>query len=126
MIAALPAFKPISSSYKPAQFAAKPFRMMNGAVTDRLYGKHSSEHPFSLVYLLIGAQAAQIVSAWYAANGDADPITVPSEAFCALTAAEQATIPAGLLWRFSAPPAVTRGGAPGWSRVTVELIGELA
>lgn len=126
MPVSFPALKPISASLEPANFPVKSFRSINGKATTRLYGSRGSDHPLNLEFLVLGENSALILAAWYSARGKYDSLTLPNEVFAALTAAKRATIPTYLRWKFLSAPQVSFGGAPGWSKVSVQLNGEVS
>lgn len=126
MATSFPALKPISADLSPAAFPVKRYTSVNGKTTTRIYGSKGSDHPFNLEFLLPGAQAALILAAWYAAKGGYDALLLPDEIYASLTTEERATIPTYLKWKFLDQPRLSYGGAPGWSRVSVQLNGEIA
>jgi hypothetical protein len=126
MATAFPPLKPIDGSYTPAGYPTRSYQGPALSRSRRRYGNLSSGHGLELEFLLPGNTAATILTAWYSARGIAGPLTLPPEVFAALTPEEIATIPTWLEWKFAAQPEVTNGGAPGWSRVQVQLRGELS
>jgi hypothetical protein len=95
-----------------------------GATTVRLYGSRASSARLSLKFAVSDAQAATYVTAYLAARGDSDFLTLPPAVWEGASSALVASMPTYVRWRFDGPPSVANV-FPGRSEVSVELVGLL-
>jgi hypothetical protein len=122
-----PAIKPSSRSYSPGQLPVRTYRTLSGAIWKRAFSNTRSGQALSLKFnSLNDGETEQIVAHFEDMGGTFKRFDLPSELFAGMSSGltNRLKNAANIKWAYSSEPKV-ESVFPGYSDVTVELIGEV-
>lgn len=117
---AFPSIEPLERSYDLGSHPIATATYNNGDETRFLHGSLAVDVPVDLQFVAIGLTKARQISDHFAAHGIVRLFTIPAHLW-RMHSSQTDVVPAGSLWRYSAPPEETpRGG--GLFDVTASLL----
>jgi hypothetical protein len=122
-----PAIKPSSRSYSPGQLPIRSYRTLGGAVWKRAFSDTRAGHAMRLEFANIPDSVAdQIVGHYETMGGPFYRFDLPNELMAGYgtALANRVKAPANVKWAYATEPSVA-SVHPGFSTVTVELVGEV-
>ena len=119
-MAAFPSIEPLERSYDLGSHPTDTATFNNGDETRFLHGSLAVDVPLPLRFVAISLTKARQISDHFATHGTVRLFTIPAHLW-RTHSSQTDVVPAGFLWRYSAPPEETpRGG--GLFDVTVSLL----
>lgn len=124
MTTPFPAIAPTSRSYKLGSYPVKRFTSIAGTGVSRIYGSQPSAATLDLEFGNKGdAVALAITTAYEAARGSFDVLSLPPEVWAGMDQDLQEQLQRDYTWRFSERPSITSVKA-GVSTIQVNLEGQ--
>lgn len=110
----------------PGVYPVRRFVAINGATTTVLRGDRASDARLVIPYPLIrDTEAALVMALWHASLGGFRDVALPANAYAGVDPALVAQVPAYLKWYIAEEPVAESAGIPGWSRMQLNLVGQL-
>ena len=107
LMTAFPSLEPLQRSYDLGAHPIAAAAFSNGDETRFLHGGLAVEVPLALGFRAVSSTQARLISDHFAAHATARPFTIPAHLWRTHTS-QTDVVPAGFLWRYSAPPEETR------------------
>jgi len=109
-MAAFPSIEPLERSYDLGSHPIATAIFNNGDETRFLHGSLAVDVPVDLRFVAISLTKARLISAHFRDHGTVRLFTIPAHLW-RTHSSQTDVVPAGSLWRYSAPPEETpRGG----------------
>lgn len=119
---------PTTRSFTLGDYPTKTYRSLSGVIFKRAFGNKQTGYTLDLTFKNVKDAVAVAISKHYVdVDGTYGGFTMPDRTFNGMDNSLEALVqaPSGIKWRYAEPPKV-QSVQPGFSTITVKLVGELS